>query len=136
MSNSRFAVSCALVLAGLLAVASVARGDAAHTNYLTFSAPFALPGVSLPAGTYAFQVVAPGAHDVVRVSNRDGSRVYFMAFTTPVGRPGGLRADRQIVFNEVRAGVTPPIKTWFPIGDPVGREFIYASDPARRDTQQ
>jgi hypothetical protein len=136
MSNSRFAVSCALVLAGLLAAASAARGDAVHTNYLTFSAPFALPGVSLPAGTYAFQVVAPGAHDVVRVSSRDGSRVYFMAFTTPVNRPGGLRADRQIVFNEVQAGVTPPVKAWFPIGERVGHEFVYASDPARRDTRR
>jgi hypothetical protein len=136
MSNSRFAVSCALVIAGLLAAASVARGDAAHTNYLTFSAPFALPGVSLPAGTYAFEAVSPGGHDVVRVSSRDGSQVYFMAFTMRVDRPRGLRADHQIVFNEVQAGVTPPANAWFPIGQPVGHQFIYPEDTAQRGYTQ
>jgi len=132
MLKSRFVVACAVVLAGLLAAASMARADAAHINYLTFSAPFALPGVSLPAGTYAFEAVAPGSHDVVRVSSRDGSRVYFMAFTTPVDRPRGLRADHQVVFNEVQAGVTPPVNAWFPIGEKAGHEFIY---PASRTSR-
>jgi hypothetical protein len=132
MLKSRFVVACAVVLAGLLAAASMARADAAHTNYLTFSAPFALPGVSLPAGTYAFQVVAPGSHDVVRVSSRDGARVYLLAFTTPVDRPNGLRRDYQIVFNEVQAGMAPPVKAWFPIGEKAGHEFIY---PASRTSR-
>ena len=129
MLKSRFVVACAVVLAGLLAAASMARADARHINYLTFSAPFALPGVSLPAGTYAFEVVVPGSYDVVRVSSRDGMHVYLRAFTKRVDRPRGLAADLAIVFNEEQAGVTPPVKTWFPVGQTVGHEFIY---PASR----
>lgn len=135
MLKSRFIVSCAVVLAGLLSAASLARGNA-HTNYLTFSAPFALPGVAFPAGTYTFEVVAPGSNDVVRVSSRDRARVY-LAFTQRVDRPRGLRADRQIVFAEVAAGLTPPVKAWFPMGEAVGHEFIYPTGSAQLgDTQR
>jgi len=51
--------------------------------------------------------------------------VYLTAFTRQVLRPNGLPANRQIVFEEVRAGMTPPVKAWFPIGESVGHEFIY-----------
>jgi hypothetical protein len=117
-------VSSVVMLAGLLGAAA-ARANAPHTNYLTFSAPFALPGIALPAGTYIFEVVSPGSNDVVRVMSRDGQQVYLTAFTSRVQRPRGLRADRQILFNEVRAGVTPAVKVWFPVGESIGHEFLY-----------
>src|SRR5262245_18950892 len=126
MLKSRFAVvSCAAVIGGLLAAASVAQGNEPHRNYLTFSAPFALPGVTLPAGTYTFEMAVPGSYDVVRVMSRDRAHVYLTAFTKRVQRPRGLPANRQIVFREGPAGVAPPIKTWFPIGQSVGHEFLY-----------
>ena len=117
-------VSCAAVLAGMLAARS-ASGNTPHTDYLTFTAPFALPGVSLPAGTYVFDVIATGSNDVVRVSSRDGLRTYLTAFTVRIERPKGLPSTRQIVFNEVASGVTPPVKTWFPIGQSIGHQFVY-----------
>ena|SRR5262249_41447586 len=126
MLKSRLvAVSSMLVLAGLLGAASVARGDVAHVNYLTFSAPFALPGVTLPAGTYTFESVIPGSYDVVRVMSRDRQQLYLITFTKRVRRPRGLPASRQIVFQEAPTGVATPIKTWFPIGDSIGHEFVY-----------
>lgn len=117
-------VSSVAIVAALLA-ARAASGNIPHTNYVTFSAPFALPGVSLPAGTYVFDVVSEGSNDVVRVMNRDGSRVYLTQFTIRVQRPRGLHANRLIVFNEVAAGATPPVKAWFPIGQSIGHQFIY-----------
>jgi hypothetical protein len=117
-------VSCVAIVTGMLA-ARTASGSIPHTNYLTFSAPFSLPGVSLPAGTYVFDVMAVGSSDVVRVSSRDGLRTYLTAFTVRVERPKGLPSTRQIVFNEVAAGVTPPVKTWFPIGQSIGHRFVY-----------
>jgi hypothetical protein len=117
-------VSSVVILAGVLGAAA-ARANASHTNYLTFSAPFALPGIALPAGTYIFEVVSPGSYDVVRVMSRDGQQVYLTAFTSQVQRPRGLRADRQILFNEVRSGVTPAVKAWFPVGESIGHEFLY-----------
>ncbi len=132
MLKSRIAaVSCAVVVAGLLAMSSVARGNVPHTNYLTFSAPFALPGIALPAGSYIFEVVAPGSYDVVRVKSRDGARVYLTAFTRRIDRPKGLAANRQILFKEIPAGMTPPVRAWFPIGQPVGHEFLYAIDSSQ-----
>jgi hypothetical protein len=118
-------VSSVLMVASLLGAAAVARGSVPHTNYLTFSARFALPGISLPAGTYIFDVVSPGSYDVVRV--RDGAHVYMTLFTKRVERPRGLRADRQILFSEGRPGETPAVKVWFPVGESIGHEFLYSA---------
>ncbi len=121
-------VSCLAAGIGLVTAASVAKANAPHTMYLTVSAPFALPGVALPAGTYVFEVVMPGSLDLVRVSSRDRGQVYLTAFTQRVNRPAKLGPDRSLVFNEVPAGMTPPIKAWFPLGDSIGHEFIYPAD--------
>jgi hypothetical protein len=126
-------VACVASITALVA-ARAASGNIPHTNYLTFNAPFALPGLALPAGTYVFDVVATGSNDVVRVTSRDGSRTYLTAFTTPVQRPVGLAANRQIVFNEVAAGMTPPVKAWFPIGQSIGHQFIYERGSKQLDT--
>ena len=126
MLKSRLVVvSSMVVLASLLGAASVALGDVAHVNYLTFKAPFALPGVTLPAGTYTFESVIPGSYDVVRVMSRDRRQSYLTVFTRRVERPRGLPANRQVVFQEAPTGVAQPIKTWFPIGQSIGHQFIY-----------
>jgi hypothetical protein len=117
-------VSCVAIVTGLLA-GGAASGSIPHTNYLTFTAPFALPGVSLPAGTYVFDVLATGSNNVVRVTNRDRSHTYLTAFTVTVQRPKVLPVSRQIVFDEVAAGMTLAVKTWFPIGQSIGHQFIY-----------
>ena len=125
MSKSKLVlVSCVAIVTGLLA-ARTASGDVSHTNYLTFSAPFALPGVTLPAGTYTFEAGIPGSYDVVRVMSRDRGQLYFTAFTKRVDRPRGLSANRQIVFREGPATMAPPVKAWFPIGGAIGHEFLY-----------
>jgi hypothetical protein len=128
MLKSKLVVaSSVLMVAGLLSAAAVARGSVPHTNYLTFSARFALPGMSLPAGTYIFDIVTPGSYDVVRVTSRDRAHVYMTAFTKRVERPSGLGADRQILFSEGRPGKTPAVKVWFPIGESIGHEFLYST---------
>ena len=77
MLKSKSVVACAVILAGALGLASIAKADVQHRNYVTFSAPFALPGVSLPAGTYIFEVIAPGSLDVVTVRSRDRSQITY-----------------------------------------------------------
>jgi hypothetical protein len=69
--------------------------------------------------------MVPGSYDVVRVMSRDRGRLYLTAYTKRVGRPRGLPANRQIVFQEAQTGIAPPIKTWFPIGQSIGHEFVY-----------
>jgi hypothetical protein len=93
-------------------------------NHLTFSGPVGLPGVTLPRGTYTFEVV--DLHpDIVRVLSRDGSRVYFTGFTNRLARPAGLSADRLVTLAETARGMAPRIEAWYPIGKSTGRRFIY-----------
>ena len=72
-----------------------------------------------------FEVVSPSSNTLVRVTSRDGSRVYLTAYTRTVGRPSRQRADLQLLFNEVPPGTTPSVRVWYPLGDAVGHEFIY-----------
>lgn len=101
-------------------------GSAAnHTTYLTFSGAVALPGVQLNAGTYIFEVANPETSgNVVRVSSRDRSKIYLLAFTDFIDRPAGLRADQFVSLGEAPRGMAPPVKAWFPPGGS-GRQFIY-----------
>ena len=116
------------VILGLLVVASSeAWGTGSKTSRLTFSGPFALPGVSLPAGVYTFELADPSTNlDIVRVVSRDRAKVYYMGFTEAVRRPANLSADRMLVFGEAPAGSPPPIAAWYPQNESIGHQFIYS----------
>ncbi|HVZ23011.1 MAG TPA: hypothetical protein VG871_18185 [Vicinamibacterales bacterium] len=97
-----------------------------HREFLTFSAPVALPGIVLAAGTYAFEVPEGGiAFGLVRVSSRDGKTVYLTQFARVVDRPSDIRADLHVTFGEAARGAVQPINTWYPTGENSGRQFIY-----------
>lgn len=126
-SRKSSVAACSVVLGFLVAAASVHAMNPARQALLTFSKPVSLPGVSLAAGTYVFEVANPDtSSDVVRVrSNEDYRHVYFTGFTRRVDRPRSLRADRPVVLGEPVAGMAPPILAWFPEGAATGRQFIY-----------
>lgn len=85
-----------------------------------------LPGVTLPAGTYVFELADPSASiDVVRVSSKDRKQVYFAGFTERVPRPSGWPANRPVSLGESLHGIPPAVLAWYPNGDPIGRRFIY-----------
>jgi hypothetical protein len=94
--------------------------------YMTFSGPVRLPGVTLPAGTYTFELAAPEtARNLVRVSNRNRTQVYYTAFTRLTERSSRGSLDTKIVLGEAPAHTIQPIKVWFPQDEVVGNEFIY-----------
>jgi hypothetical protein len=98
----------------------------ARTTYVTFGSPVALPGVSLAAGTYVFELASPaGDQSIVRVSSRDRARTYMTAFTRIVDRPVSLPAGQMIVFGETTPGQPATVLAWYPDGDVTGRQFIY-----------
>jgi hypothetical protein len=126
MSKFRFVVASIVVTSALALGSSLNASSIAHTNYMTFSGPFSLPGVSLPAGTYVFETpLAPSSADVVRVTSRDGRHVYLMAFTRTVTRAGRVTSSPQIQFGEVSGGSPAPVKIWYPAGQLIGHEFLY-----------
>ena len=122
------ASAIALVLTAVWAPPAAAL-DQYRISHLTFSGAVALPGVTLPAGTYTFKRVVPG---VIQVLSRDHMTSYGLFMTIPT-----LRTERttkqEVVFGEARVGEPPPIATWFPFPEPawfayrrsVGYEFLY-----------
>ena len=110
-----------------LSVAATIHGseETLHTNYLTFSGPVALPGVTLTAGVYVFERFDPTSPDIVVVRNRDRSRVYFLGFTDRADRPAGLRDRQTVTLGEARPGLAAPITAWYPLGETHGHRFVY-----------
>ena len=123
--KSVLAACGALALATLMAASVHGTGPALHTNRLTFSRPVALPGLTLPAGTYVFELVVHTNPDVVVVRNDERSKVYYMAMTERVVRPTWLPRDLAVTFGEARPGTTVPLTAWYPIGEPMGHAFVY-----------
>src|SRR5439155_18644110 len=71
------ACSVALLAAGFAATAYADEWN--KLTYLTFSGPVNMPGITLPAGTYRFELADPdSSRRVVRVSEKDGTKSYGM----------------------------------------------------------
>jgi hypothetical protein len=119
------AIGGALLLGLAVSASSHGWSNSLHRDYLTFSGAVALPGVTLPAGTYRFEVpdvaVSMG---LVTVSSRDGKKVYLTQFTRTIDRPKG-RDSLNVILGEAAPGTMPQVKAWFPIGEGTGRQFIY-----------
>ena len=120
-------VSISFVAALCVATTAPMRAHIAesHTQYLTFSQAVALPGVTLHAGTYVFELPDPGgAPDVVRVLSRDRKTVVLTAFTHLVDRPRSLPSTQLVSFREVPPNTPSPITVWW--SEPsAGRQFLY-----------
>jgi hypothetical protein len=118
---------CGVVLLGVLATSATwAMMDTRRTTYFTFSGIVRLPGVTLPAGTYVFEVLNPDTGgDVVTVRSRDRKQVYLTRITRFVYRPQGGKLDPTISLGESTPGNPPTVKAWYPQFETRGREFIY-----------
>ena len=116
-----------VVLLGVLATsASGAMMDTRRTTFFTFSGPVRLPGVTLPAGTYIFEVANPdGGSDVVQVLSRDRKTTYAMKLTRTIYRASAGDLKPIVSLGETPAGTPPPVKAWYPQFETRGREFIY-----------
>ena len=117
----------ATALVGVLVTSPIgATPNPGKTTYFTFSKAVQLPGVALPAGSYIFELVNPETGgSVVRVASRDRSKIYLTRVTIPVERPRSRDMEPRIVFSEAPAGQLPPVTSWFPHGETIGRAFIY-----------
>ena len=113
----------AIAVLGVLATAS-AYALTNDVNYVTFSGPIALPGVTLPAGTYTFRTPSDMDKNVVQVMDRGETKSYYMGITRPVSRPRG-GAQLLVTIGEASARQAPPIQAWFPLGQTQGHGFIY-----------
>lgn len=124
-------VSLVVVASSLAAGPSTASSLFNKLEFLTFSGPVGLPGVTLVAGEYSFEVAHVDSGDVVRVRYRKTNRVTYTGFTNRIERPRSLAMDKSVLLGEARAGEAAPILAWFPIDDRTGYEFVYDADRGR-----
>jgi hypothetical protein len=126
----------AMVLAAVLSPAVQAQ-DSAETRrltILTFSQPVQMPGMTLPAGKYRFEMadVNNAAH-TVRVLSEDGTKVIGTFSTVPTTSPArDLRdTDTLVMFAERPAGQPQAAKEWYYPQRSIGEEFIYPKAQAQ-----
>ena len=119
----RSVLSACAACALLLTVVATGHGaDGNIITHLTFDQPVGVPGAVLPAGQYTFQAIRP---DIVRVSSRDGRRVFYTGFTDRVRRPAALGRDVMVSLGESPSGQARPITVWYPEQTSLGHRFIY-----------
>jgi hypothetical protein len=121
--------ACAAMLGVAAFSPAHAGGPRRSTAYLTFNRSVALPGVTLPAGTYIFEraEISNSSH-VVQVSSRDRSRFHVFVLTNRIARPAGWPVNRPISFGEAPAGGVPPILVWYPSHEDFGHGFLYSTN--------
>lgn len=132
----RFRVFSCATVAILLCGAAVQAQDSAEVRrltILTFSEPFQLPGKTLPAGTYRFEIPEiSGAAHAVRVSSEDGTTVHGTFPTIPSTLPQRDLSDQStlLMFAERPAGQPQAVREWFYPGRSIGEEFLYPRQQA------
>src|SRR5688572_1927859 len=95
---------------------------------MTFSEPVQLPGLTLPAGKYRFEMadINNDAH-TVRILSEDGQKVLGTFHTIPTSQPTrDLRnTDTLVMFSERPAGLPQAAKEWYYPQRSIGEEFVY-----------
>ena len=120
----------AIVLTAVLAPAVTAQDTAEvrRLTILTFSAPVQLPGMTLPAGKYRFEMadINNAAH-TVRVLNEDGTKVLGTFSTIPTTIPTRDLRDTNtlVMWAERPAGQPQAAKEWYYPQRSIGEEFVY-----------
>src|SRR6266478_7016270 len=120
----------AIVLAAVIAPAVKAQ-DTAETRrltILTFSAPVQLPGITLPAGKYRFEMAdLNNAAHTVRVLNESGTKVLGTFSTIPTTIPTRDLRDTNtlVMWAERPAGQPQAAKEWYYPQHSIGEEFDY-----------
>ncbi len=117
----------------LLGTAAIAQADPWNDRtVLTFSAPVMVPGATLPAGKYVFELAnSRGNRHLVRVRNEANETVATLAQAVPIRRAEASE-DVVLQFNPTDRGSAPAIKSWFYPGSRYGHEFVYPEEQARQ----
>ena len=122
-------VSTSVLVVLVFAAASGANAFTSDKRtYFTFSQPVALPGVTLPAGTYMFRLADPNtSRRTIQVSNAKGTESYAILLTMPSERLNPS-PDPEIRFLETASGAPAAVRAWWYPGNSIGYEFIYPEE--------
>jgi hypothetical protein len=96
-------------------------GGMAEEHHLTFSAPVALPGVSLAPGTYIFRRPASNVL-LVTAANR---KPYAMLSTISTSRTRATDRYEVVLGTPLAEGSPRRLEAWFAPGESSGQQLIY-----------
>jgi hypothetical protein len=126
MLKRLISTSVLVVLVGAASGANAFTSD--KRTYFTFSQPVALPGVTLPAGTYMFRLADDTtSRKVIQVANKQGTESFAMLHTMPIYRPDAPK-DPEVRFMETASGEPVAVRAWWQQGERTGYEFIYSEE--------
>lgn len=131
MLRTKLFLACAVtILVSFPTGTAVAQEPRDQRTYFTFSQPIALPGVTLPAGTYLFRLADMNDRHIVQVLTQDGMKIYKTLLAIPAQRLD-TTSKPEVRFMEVAADMPNAIKTWWYPNRSFGHEFIYPKEQAR-----
>jgi hypothetical protein len=120
----------AVALVGGSAVAAGAQVWDERTT-LTFSEPVRIPGKTLAAGTYVFELAEPDSTPhVVQIRSEDTSQMIAMVPAIPTRR-GEASANTVLQFNPTEEGAPAAIEAWFYPNSTHGHKLVYSDEEAR-----
>ncbi len=132
MLKRLISTSVLVVLVGAASGANAFTSTSDKRTYFTFNQPVALPGVTLPAGTYMFRLADDTtSRKVIQIANREGTESFAMLHTMPVYRADVPR-EPEIRFMETASGAPVAVRAWWKDGDRTGYEFIYSQEELAR----
>lgn len=118
-------VAALLVLAILSPALSADERDQA--TQFTFSQPVRVPGRTLPAGTYWFELVDRNADlQTVAIYSADRRRLITMAQALNAGRVAPTAHTVITLTDPARASAVPAVVSWFYPGETTGHQFVYS----------
>jgi hypothetical protein len=130
------------VIAGVLvAAAASARAKGGTTThkrtYLTFKGAVQVPGATLPAGKYVFQIADPPAQTLWQVLDVSGRRVLAEFFFVSTGNRTVQEQNHAngkpiVRFYETARGVAPALKILYYPWDSAGYVFLYPKSQAEQ----
>jgi hypothetical protein len=138
-SIRKAALACVASAMLALPLSAAAQGPANQDTFFTFSQAVELPGTTLPAGTYFFQLAdSPSNRHIVKVMSQDRKELHATLLAIPYYSTDRPSDDPQVRFMETPAQAgngaagTNAIKIWFYPGTSTGHEFIYPREQAMR----
>jgi hypothetical protein len=138
-SIRKAALACVASALIALPLTAAAQGPVNQDTFFTFSQSVELPGKTLPAGTYFFQLAdSPSNRHIVKVMSQDRKQLHATLLAIPFYSNERPSDDPQVRFMETPAQAasgaanTNAIKIWFYPGNSVGHEFIYPRSQAMR----
>lgn len=135
--NKLQSIVFSLAMLGAMLLPCSAKADKWNkATKMTFSGPVEVPGMTLPAGTYWFQLMNSNSdRHIVQIWNSDRSQLLttILAINDYRLQPTG---DTVIRFAERPSGSPEAIRAWFYPGDNFGQEFVYPKTRAIQLAQQ